>query len=169
MPLNVELLEKVKAHVLEEPRRVRMEAWGISLHMSEAEKDRARYDVLEDLFVLENDADYEDAETRGFAELIDFPECGTVACIAGWGKILSQPDPAAAMRDPDFLRKLSALPAYESEALFGVTHQQADRLFFVARWPRKFERRYEGARSATVRARVVADRIDHFIKTNGAE
>lgn len=167
--MNVELLERVKRHILAEPRRVRMEAWAVSERMSEDDKAKARYSILEELYAEEHGVDDEETSYLGFSELLDFPECGTVACIAGWGKVLSQPDPATALSDKDFLHKLFNLSAIEAAELFGLDYNGANRLFHVCNWPDEFESDYEHADTPEERAQAVADRIDHFIKTKGAE
>lgn len=68
MPLNVPLLLKIKAHILEEPNRF----------------------VMDSLILKREDigADYiaDDDTTR-----VPFPSCGTAACIAGWACLLSLP------------------------------------------------------------------------------
>jgi hypothetical protein len=44
-----------------------------------------------------------------------------------------------------------------------------DELFDVCGWPTKFADAYEKARSQKARAKIAADRIEHFIATKGAE
>lgn len=171
--MNEPLLRQIQRHVLDEPRRVRMEAWGISLHMAEDDKEDARQDVLMSLY--ERDTKRAtgqmpfDAEDKDFAELVPFPTCGTIACVAGWGKILTQPDPEAAMRDPKFLHELSMLSLEDAAQLFGVTWNAAERLCYLSEWPSDFKHHYIAAANEDRRARIVADRIEHFLKTNGAE
>ena len=65
MKLNLELFEKVKAHILEEPRRLSQITW------------------------LTKKA----TQPLRFAELLGGlkePPCGTVACVAGWTSLLSE-------------------------------------------------------------------------------
>lgn len=76
--------------------------------------------------------------------------CGTVHCIAGWAQILS----------PDRDCKQDA--EYDAKRLLGLELDEADRLFFAYNWPRGF-----GGDRAT--AAQAAARIEHFIKTKGAE
>ena len=59
MDINVELLEKVKAKIREEPRRMDMADWGRVIDPRRIEGDD------------------------------NLPPCGTVGCIAGWAEILS--------------------------------------------------------------------------------
>lgn len=106
--------------------------------------------------------------------------CGTVACIAGhlaldqgWRVRMRRDDAGyvsvevvprslpAPLRDRMFSRALS-----EASTLFlGVDHECADRLYFVGYWPTRFRERYRDAVVNDDRARVTADRIEHFIQT----
>lgn len=60
--MNVELLQKVKAYILEEPRRLRMRFW-----------------------LMKHDPDLDNLDNLA-------PPCGTVACIAGTICLLKNPD-----------------------------------------------------------------------------
>lgn len=95
------------------------------------------------------------------AELIGQPEklaaCGATACIAGWAVVLS---PEA--EEDGYIRNLAS-------KLLGLTYGQSDNLFFVSGWPRQFGELYHDTRTPQERAQVVAERIDHFIATEGAE
>lgn len=148
--INVELLERVKAHILEEPRRFDMSTFVA----------RASDPSL----LLAPDMR---------------PACGTVACIAGWAVFLSSGLPKKITED--------LYESIESHAagLLGLGLEAGDlddeeddpdgesevsRLFYVPNWPAEFRRRYRHTENdPTARARVAADRIDHFLKTNGAE
>lgn len=90
--------------------------------------------------------------------------CGTTACIAGhaiaidYGELdLSKWDQFAAYH----LKGRSAL---------GLDDGQANRLFYSELWPHEIFERYEDASEASNRslmAEITAERIDHFIATNG--
>jgi hypothetical protein len=131
--INVELLEKVKAHILEEPRRFNMS-----------------------LFVF-NQGEIEDLPKN------ERPPCGTMACIAGWAVMLAD-GPPAIINDDYYL-------TVEDRAVevLGLNEEQVGALFYDPAWPEKYADAYENARTPRQRARVAARRIDHFIKTNGAE
>lgn len=92
--------------------------------------------------------------------------CGTTACIAGWAitlKRIGKPEPRQACR-------LRINEHVEGWKALGIAESEADRLFYEDSWPENFKRRLARAGTGTDRyARVVADRILHFIKTNGAE
>lgn len=96
----------------------------------------------------------------------DAPPCGTIGCIGGWTNFLSgKPEDSlsdAAIRlglDSDEQGRLFEEPAYT------VSQPTEER----AGWPEKFMRRYLKAKTPQTRAKVTAERIDHFIKTKGAE
>ena len=87
------------------------------------------------------------------------PPCGTVACIAGWAIHLSGVDPALT-------------PGAYSEianGLLGLDEDQGRRLYYTGSWPESFDEAYHAAETAQERAQIAARRIDHFIKTKGAE
>lgn len=95
----------------------------------------------------------------------DVPACKTVGCIAGWVCVLGKSIP-----------KLAYNSGIRAKKLLGLTTGQADRLFAPILyadanhcWPEKFETKYRKANTAKKRAKVAAARIDHFIKTKGAE
>ena len=121
--MNVRLLRKVKKHILEEPRRFQMDGY---VH-------RGRPGSM-----------FEDLGLR-----YKVPDCGTVACIAGWAQCLSGGDSSP------------------MEAL-GL-HGYEDRLFFMWNWPMNLRKRFYAAKTMRTRAKIAAERIEHFIKTKGAE
>ena len=110
---------------------------------------------------------HEDMLTNEDADaLCDLPKgkriaCTTTHCIAGWAQALSTK------------RDCTVSAEVDAERLLELSHDQAMRLFFVTGffvtdecWPRKFR----GRRNAwTPTPRQAAARIEHFIKTNGAE
>jgi hypothetical protein len=91
------------------------------------------------------------------------PDCKTMACIGGWACILGS-------------NALNA-SAGELSALLGVDNGAVGRLIdYVgytdpenSSWPRKYVTAYAKAKTPAGRARVAVRRIDHFIKTKGAE
>lgn len=92
---------------------------------------------------------------------MEAPSCGTTACIAGW---------AVAKYDGTVIREDSM--EKQAAEILGLTKRQAGRLFYIDDWPDAFLDPYENARDvsdAITAANIAADRIDHFIKTKGAE
>lgn len=71
-----------------------------------------------------------------------FAPCGTAACIMGWGDMLG-----ASQEDRDMWNPLCS----------------------ASTWPKKFADPYAKAKTPLARARIASARIDHFIKTKGAE
>lgn len=134
--MNTELLLKVKAHILEEPKRICMNTWIVNTAQC--------------------------LRVKGLMT----PKCGTVGCIYGWGRILAKGAKAWNNRwtPPEVF-------SFEDKAtLFGLDTAEGRRLFLDAFWPVQFEERLAVAKpQSSAYARVVADRIDHFIATNGAE
>lgn len=85
--------------------------------------------------------------------------CGTEACIAGWACILSKKVPRSYLHVQEVATKLLGISPYGAQCLFVPTF-----------WPNKF-----GTVSASFNpgtkayARNAVRRIEHFIKTKGAE
>jgi hypothetical protein len=84
-----------------------------------------------------------------------FADCGTAACIAGWTLILSG-------EDTPYSRSAAAAK------LLGIDHNLAANLFEPSLWPAKFMDGLADDGDAYT-AKVCAARIEHFIKTKGAE
>lgn len=76
--------------------------------------------------------------------------CNTTHCIAGWAQVLS----------PE--RNLNQFALDDGRRLLNLTPDQSARLFYAQGWPRGF-----GGQRAT--PAQTAARIEHFIKTKGAE
>lgn len=144
--MNIKLLREVQEKIREEGR-VYMETWFV---------DGKAYD--------------------------DTP-CGTIGCIAGWAAICQFGEDAARR---DLLkagynklgcRLTDSIEQQGGEALLDLTPEEANRLFYLPNWPKEFQDRYAAARDPASRAvdvncakaRVVYDRIEHFIATGGAE
>lgn len=89
-----------------------------------------------------------------------FASCGTMACIAGWALLLSK----NSSRDLDDAARLLGLPQPADRWLC-----VGDNLFYEGNWPIKYSVAWDKARTPRARARVAARRIDHLIKTKGAE
>ena len=86
-----------------------------------------------------------------------FAECGTAACIGGWAVILSQ--------GTQYMGEYR----HRAISLLGLEGMNEDRLFEVSQWPSRFEKRYRTAKTQRQRAKVAAERIEHFIATKGVE
>jgi hypothetical protein len=89
-------------------------------------------------------------------------DCGTVCCIAGWTCVLvGVPENRASM---DVAQEILDLNTAQASRLFTTSEHE-----WRERWPKRFDRAYYRANDAKQKARIAARRIDHFIKTNGAE
>jgi hypothetical protein len=88
-------------------------------------------------------------------------DCGTVGCIGGWAAILSNKKPD---KFGDFKTACRLLGVPLPTTLCGIYQHQ---LFFTHNWPEKFRNAYQTAKTKRGEARVVARRIEHFIKTKG--
>jgi len=144
--MNKELLLRVKAHILEEPRRLNMSNW------------------IQDARVgsLVHDA-YESNRVGQFAKHAltenEAPPCGTVACLAGWACVLSG-HPA---ESGDWLSERGGL-------FLDLTEDQKSELFWPESWGgHSAYLEYKTCGNAEQRAQVVARVIDAFIaKYEGA-
>jgi len=81
-------------------------------------------------------------------------DCDTAACIAGWTLLLSGKNKACDV-------------AEEAAKVLGITLKQAALLFYEGGWPEKFRLRSKVYSDKA--AQLAADRIDHFIATDGQE
>lgn len=160
------LLEKVIPHILEEPRRLGMEYWSADKfnNPSVFEDSILRNQRGDD--VLVNDADLaailKDAE----------PPCGTVACIAGWTKLLHG-GRANGLSAAQFATKV-----------FGGKKALADMepwsdgpyraLFLTSHWPQQFRDKYNAIREnpeltprqkARRLAQITVARIKYALRT----
>lgn len=137
--LNVRLLRRIQAHILREPKR---------LFMSHLVLRRDNCLIKKGRFVTR----YPTPNSWGESDPL-VPECGTVACIAGWACELTPKHTGNyTMKDA---RLYLSLPA-------GYGRND---LFMVSGWPEPFKSQYSAARTPTRRVKVAVARIDHLIAT----
>lgn len=93
--------------------------------------------------------------------------CGTRACIAGWGFILSGVATPEQVRAERYAPGKSINFISEGAELFGIGKDEAEVLFCgdASRWAEPFEERWANAASKAERANVAADYLDHIIAT----
>jgi hypothetical protein len=134
--LNTALLRKIQKHILEEPKRLDM------------------YIIVEK---EGKDAWYEPPGGK-------WPSCNTTGCIAGWGLVLS--GKRITGRSSDLTRAAKLLGVSTNEPAWDSLdfESESNKLFLVENWPCKFADQYENAKTDKKRARVTANRIEHFIK-----
>jgi hypothetical protein len=97
------------------------------------------------------------------------PVCGNVGCIAGWACLLSEKEGRTLAAKGRALIDRYRYTDYKTngrEAL-DLSREQADRLFFLDVWSKRLAEEYDRARTPKGRARVVARRIDLFIRSKG--
>lgn len=100
-----------------------------------------------------------------FESHADIPNCGTAACIAGWAIALSEKTTPKEAKNRNFSLDYEILAV----RALRIDFHQANRLFYVGTWPAEFQSRFRMSVESDERAQVAAERIDHFIKTEGAE
>jgi len=141
--VNVELLNKVKAVITEEPRRYDQQA----------------------ILCQGEELDY--------LQPIERPPCGTVACIAGWTAVLAGPEGIERCRIWETAKDLLGIDKLQAQKLFSeidiCTYGEDDTPEMLDRWPYAFAKAYEDAESPKERAAICVERIDHFIRTEGRE
>lgn len=91
-------------------------------------------------------------------KFIPFAECGTAACIAGWTCLLSGKKNVEGNHISQTAIQLLGIPGSLTNSLFVVTF-----------WPGQFRAKYHNAKTQKTRAKIAAERIEHFISTKGAE
>jgi hypothetical protein len=87
------------------------------------------------------------------------PDCKTTGCIAGWAIAIVDGAADGQQYDTFAFREKATDYLHLSDA-------QAERLFYLDCWPDRFTEDYA---RAPKRGQIAAERIRHFIATNGAE
>lgn len=128
--LNVRLLRRIQRHILQKPQRFFME--GIVGHGTPGTKIASDNETMQVI-----------------------PECGTVACIAGWANLLTG---ATGEDEANIYRARRALGTPEPEYVWGP-----DLLFDLVAWPKSFLEQYKAAKRPARRAKIAAARIEHLI------
>lgn len=163
----VKLLQKVRDTILTDPDKFDMGQWGV------------RYDKT----------------ALGYEQLAEANSCGTVGCIAGWICVLGDKkidqkltieakkrtkrnqksygdmpfEPVDVVGAAGISEQISSdVPDYAA-LLLGVDYGDTDiySLFYVGRWPLKFQAMWENNVSNKKRAKIAAKVIDSFIKHDG--
>lgn len=107
----------------------------------------------------------------------DISICDTTCCLAGWADYTVNGSKAHNKRAKNYLAYLEDFDSGKdvnwekigAKAL-GLPALLAYKLFVDStEWPHPFDERYQNARTYARRARVAANRIDHFIATDGME
>lgn len=87
--------------------------------------------------------------------------CGTAGCLLGW---------AVTLFGSPYVKRKKRIRREDGAAVLGLNHEQATKLWHSLCWPAEFAEAYALAgESHFLRACVASARIEHFIRTNGAE
>lgn len=149
--LNVNLLIKIKKHILDEPMRLRMDQW-----------------LMQDMPTTKK---YNSLPGYNEPNEYEIPACGTVACLAGWAILLNSHEAQEVRQKDDPFAPYSARGC----DILGIDSDIAPYdLFFVDQWPQPFqddylevERNFEDLSPElrqVERAQIVGRLIDHFIE-----
>jgi hypothetical protein len=140
--MNVELFKLVKKAILEEPKRLNMDRWQYK---------------TEDFI-------YNIPSNRA-------PDCGTIGCILGWGKFLTQ---SGGSTESDVIKALPVTihPTRSNHSqsvigaeLFGITPEQAEFLFLPHKWPQECKEALDSHRVGSRAYAIVVNRtINRFMK-----
>lgn len=141
--MNIELLRKIQAIVLEEPKRLVMERW-ISIPVDRRDSRVPECGTMGCVAgwatLLSRQAQQKDSTFRELAEEI---------------------------------RELGSIVQHTGATALKLDHGQATRLFYLNSWPPDFANAFTGASQypdyLVRRANITSLRIDRFIATDGAE
>jgi hypothetical protein len=146
------LLLRVKAHILEEPLRLRM---GEFIRIQA--EDGSAYASETDGFGQE-----------GSSSEIQYPACGTVGCIAGWMDLLSNGMPTTARAA---ISRAAGAEAFAAKVL-GCPDNEVEKpnhaggLFYRHGWRPALIARYDKALTPKTRAKIVGEVIDEYLKAH---
>ena len=94
--------------------------------------------------------------------------CGTASCIAGWVIANEYKDKTLKEVASDDWRILIE-PSHRAVQILDINYPESYRLFNLSNWPAEFQEAWDAAKTAKQKAKVAAERIDFFIKTNGKD
>lgn len=133
MPLNVDLLMRVKKHIIAKPSRLRMDNWVVK--------------------GLPGDVHSNNLAGWNEPKKYKLPSCGTVGCIAGWVVLLANPEEATT----------GSIAVKAHDLLDMVTYREPFELFHVNNWPNELHEAYLKAKTQRERAKIVGQAIDQYI------
>jgi hypothetical protein len=138
--VNVENLLKVKALILEEPKRLNM---GFFIVTGNSKK------LLD------------------YGPVV--PKCGTVACLAGWGAVMAELDKSPRIKKlRTAAAQISFSVTDIACEYFDISAESGDRLFYENRWPEDLLDELGDSEVGTAEyAEVAASAIDRFIACGG--
>ena len=144
MSLNVARFRQIQEIIREEPRRFEMSQWV---------QTQTRHDVVQTIAgPLPSD-------------LWEFPDCGTVCCLAGWDQTLVRMERGNNMQQAaKFVENDAFLTG--SLAMFDLG-LKTKCLFFVGGWPQPFQSDYNKAiaeKDYRLSTHIACSLIDHVIE-----
>lgn len=146
MPLNIPMLRRIQAHILEEPRRLNMSTWGkCGLEPGD-----------------EIDRNYEQGIAGGDFHCLtpqSCPPCGTAGCLAGWTVMLEALDRGVR---PYFGQ--CSMADVEAVRILGLDAKEAPKLFYPDNWDSDFWSEYKQATTPLELADITSRYIDWFIE-----
>lgn len=146
--MNVPLLDKVKERLTAFPHRFSMANWVRNAPGHDTLDQYPRFGPKDAKILL-------DSQTA----------CGTVACIGGLAIII---DTAEGEQEHVFNEDVETAGIWKhARKILDLTSEQADRLFLLHAWPEPYCRQY--TEHWPNRAQIAVSRINHFIRTGGAE
>lgn len=100
---------------------------------------------------------------------MDVWSCGTAHCIGGWACMLSGVPMKERYSGSGHWQAIGEPTSSVAERLLGLDDDSSINLFEVGCWPDEFSERYQATDDRVEHVKIAAERIDHFIATNGAE
>lgn len=142
--MQVKLLRQVKAHILDEPRRLHMDHGLMPKYGKDAPACGTVGCIAGWTVVLANKKRTESAKAT--IKRLKIPRSESLPRERSW----------------------SAIEDMATEIL-GIRSSAAERLFYTWNWPNALVSAYRSASSAAERAKITARRIERFIRTKGQE
>lgn len=100
---------------------------------------------------------------------VKIPHCGTAACIVGWAIAMQSKLKPRLACEILSIGGDSRIKSYNESEIFRIDGRSASRLVNFYQWPDKFKKVWIDKEGTRAFARQAVRRIDHFIKTKGAE
>lgn len=101
-----------------------------------------------------------------YSNVLKEPPCGTACCIAGATYLIAKKiTPCGEIAGTAEAYEVSLAA---TKALI-IDSDQESRLYLTSGWPKRFQKAYHKAKTPLARAKAGVARIEHFIKTKGAE
>lgn len=140
--MNVRRLKQVAKDILNHPAQVNMNDW----FSCKSEDSSQVHDNVSTAMALNGHNPFKD--------------CGTMACIAGWGMARYKDEAKKSLHNL-YTEKDTG------QAIFDLDYNESNALFLPSYWPMEYYDQYHAAKTGKGRARVVYNRIMKFIESKG--